>query len=154
MRKNSVPFALALQGIGFSVIVLLVFSDLVLRNGHEAIPSGLEFTSSTSGQQVLNPEEIPLDLERERLRFPRQLERKDPKNLSPSSSETVWSPEPMADELKLAGLRVQSIALTSVMSVNISTPLLNGPDSTEGMSIAGVGRSWLSGRSKSRSRRG
>ncbi len=152
MRDNPVPFALALQGLALSVVAFLVSPDLAKDTDFAARPSGGDLTQSA--QQIAVPMELPRDLEPERLQFPRLPERDDPGKPPQPASEIDAPPGPIVQGPKLASLRVHSVALASIMAINLSTPRLDGPDSTEGMSITGAGRSWLTGRSKSRVRQG
>ncbi len=140
--ESALPLTLALQGVALTLVAFFSFSEA--PSGDTRVGTGdLSARNTPAASELL----IPRDLARERLpvpkfpKFPKldepaQAPRPDPK--SPKA--------PIAAGDKLAALRVSSVALAGLVSMDSPTPIPDAPDAIGLHDIGGSsGRAWLGG---------
>ncbi len=147
-NTNAIPFGVALQAL--ALFVAAFFMGPGSATSPEATGAGGNRANTPGALTSLT--ELPRDLKREMLPVPRVPEREnenDPPQPTPADEggDSLKSEGP-----KLAALRTQSVALSGLVAIPISAPMLGVPDSLDGLSLAGG--AWLGGGSRSARRRG
>lgn len=141
---SALPFTLALQGVGLTLVALFSYSApprASARVGTGDLP--------TPKASIADELQIPRDLARERLPVP-----KFPKPEVPDRPDRNEAPKPdpekpkapLAAGEKLSALRVSSVALAGLVSMDSPVPIPDPPDVLGLHDIGGSsGRSWLGG---------
>lgn len=147
-NTNALPLGVALQALALFVAAFF------MGPGSAASPdaTGVGGNAANTPGALTSLTELPTDLKREMLPVPRVPEREN-RNEPPQPTPT----DDGADSLisvgpKLASLRTTSVALSGLVAIPISAPMLGVPDSLDGLSLAGG--AWLGGGSSSARRRG
>jgi len=138
---SALPLTIALQGVALTLIALFSYSTGprdAARVGTGDLPKP---DAAIAGEL-----QIPRDLARERLPLPKFPKLDDPgEDQAPKPSPD--SPKaPIAEGEKLKALRVSSVALAGLVTMDSPTPIPDAPDVLALHDIGGSsGRSWLVG---------
>ncbi len=138
---SALPLTTALQGLALTLLALFSYSVAprdTARVGTGDLPKPDPAISSDL--------QIPRDLARERLPLPKFPKLDDPgEDAAPTPSPD--SPKaPIAEGEKLAALRVSSVALAGLVTMDSPTPIPDAPDVIGLNDVGGSsGRSWLGG---------
>jgi hypothetical protein len=141
--KSALPFTLALQGLSFVLV------------GFFLVPGNAVDSTAGIGNGDLPPREgtlasdlrIPKDLERERLPVPKFPDLEEPpKDRAQKPREKAQDEAPIVEGPKLASLRVSSVQLAALVTIDAPVALPDAPDSLDPHEISGgSSRSWLGG---------
>lgn len=138
---SALPLALALQGVALTLLALFSLSPDAsesARVGTGDLP-GSDRTMATELQ-------IPRDLARERLPVPKFPKLDEPGENEAPEPDPGKEKAPIAPGEKLAALRVSSVALAGLVSMDSPTRIPDAPDVLGLHDIGGsFGRSWLGG---------
>lgn len=147
---NLVPLGVALQALTLFVATLFLAPD-VFRS-KDAVGVGGVSDSDTPSDVLTSISELPRDLQREQLPVGTLPERDKPDEPPQPKPDEGDDEVEATGESKLASLRTQTIAMSSLVPIAISAPMLGAPDSLDGLSLSDSG--WLGGRSSGRRGRG
>lgn len=145
---TALPLALALQGTAVTVLGMFLAAppsspDSGARAGSGDLPriDGAPLTQL----------EIPRDLRRERLPVPRLPDPNEPRK-EPAPKPNQKAPEaPLVTGASIEALRVESVALASLVRIDAPLALPNAPDHLDLHPISGgTSSSWLAGSGKNR----
>ena len=138
---SALPLTLALQGVALTLVALFSFSPAprdTARVGTGDLPNP---DASIAGEL-----QIPRDLARERLPVPKFPKLDDPGEEQAPKPNPDSPKAPIAEGEKLAALRVSSVALAGLVSMDSPTPIPDAPDVLGLHDLGGSsGRSWLGG---------
>ncbi len=144
---SALPLTIALQGVALTLTALFSFSTTPSSDGRVGTGDLAKPDQSLSGEL-----QIPRDLARERLPVPKFPNLDEPGKDQAPKPDPEGPRAPIAPGEKLAALRVSSVALAGLVSMDSPTPIPDAPDAIGLNDIGGnSGRSWLGGnRSTSR----
>jgi hypothetical protein len=146
--SSALPLTLAIQGTALTVLGMFLASPPSSEESAARAGSGdLPRIESPPVTEL----EIPRDLRRERLPVPRLPDPEEPRK-EPAPKPSDNAPEaPMVDGSAIAALRVESVALASLVAIDTPLSLPNAPDRLDLHAISGgTSRSWLAGSGKNR----
>jgi hypothetical protein len=139
---SALPLTLALQGVALALVAFISGSfppSDPARIGSGDLPK--------PDLQAVGELRIPRDLARERLpvpRFPEFPDLDEPERAPKAAPESPKAPIAAGD--RLAALRVSTVALAGLVSMDSPTPVPDAPDAIGLNEIGGSsGRSWLGG---------
>jgi hypothetical protein len=138
---SALPLTTALQGVALTLVALLSYSAAP-RDAAGVGTGDLPKPDAAIAGEL----QIPRDLARERLPLPKFPKLDDPgEDQAPKPSPD--SPKaPIAQGEKLKALRVSSVALAGLVTMDSPTPIPDAPDVIGLHDIGGSsGRSWLGG---------
>jgi hypothetical protein len=132
---------LALQGVALTLLAVLFSAD-TQRESARVGTGDLPRPDSAIAGEI----QIPRDLARERLPVPRFPELDEPDENRAPNPDADEPKAPIGAGEKLAALRVSSVALAGLVSMDSPTPIPDAPDVLGAHDISGSpGRSWLGG---------
>jgi hypothetical protein len=141
---SALPLTLAVQGTALTLLALFSLSDsrpAELRVGTGSLP--------TPDPSIAGEVQIPRDLARERLPVPRFPIPDNAGAIEAPKPDPEKPKAPIAAGDKLAALRVSSVALAGLVSMDSPTPVPGAPDAIGLNDIGGnSGRAWLGGNSR------
>jgi len=142
---NLVPIGVALQALVFFVAALFLAPDATLstRSGTGAGGDG-----DTPPEALTSLSELPRDLKREQLPVGRLPEREKPDAPPQPTPDEGPDKTDISEGPKLASLRTQSVAMSSLIPIAIAAPMLGVPDNLDGLSLSDSG--WLGNSTKGR----
>jgi hypothetical protein len=145
---SNLPLTLALQGTALTILGMFLAPPPSAEESAARAGSGdLPRIEGAPVSQI----EIPRDLRRERLPVPRLPDPDEPrKEPAPKPSESA--PEaPLVEGSAIEALRVESVALASLVAIDTPLSLPNAPDQLDLHEISGgSANSWLAGGGKNR----
>jgi hypothetical protein len=138
---SPLPLTLALQGVAFTLIALFSFSGA--PPGSDRVGSGDLAKPDTPAAAEI---QIPRDLARERLPVPKFPQLEKPGEEQAPVPDSTGPKAPIVAGEKLAALRVSSVALAGLVTMDSPTPIPDAPDVLGLHEFGGrSGRSWLGG---------
>jgi hypothetical protein len=151
LRRNldvsALPLTLALQGVALALVAF--FSGSAPPSDPARIGSG---DLPKPDLQAMGELRIPRDLARERLpvpKFPEFPDLDEPERAPKAAPESPKAPIAAGD--KLAALRVSTVALAGLVSMDSPAPIPDAPDAIGLSDLGGSsGRSWLGGDRRTR----
>ncbi len=144
---SALPLTIALQGVALTLTALFSFSPAPSSDARVGTGDLSKADRSLSGEL-----QIPRDLARERLPVPKFPKLDEPGRDQAPKPDPESPKAPIAHGEKLAALRVSSVTLAGLVSMDSPTPIPDAPDAIGLSDLGGnSGRSWLGGnRSTSR----
>jgi len=138
---SALPLTLALQGVAFTLVALFSFTPAPRDTGRVGTGDLPKPDLSVAGEI-----QIPRDLARERLPMPKFPNLENPGAAQAPKPNPDSPKAPIAQGEKLTALRVSSVALAGLVSMDSPTPVPDAPDVLGLHDIGGSsGRSWLGG---------
>jgi len=138
---SPLPLTLALQSVAFTLVAFFSFSTAPRESARIGAGDLPRPDGSIAGEL-----QIPRDLARERLPVPKFPELENPGEERAPKANPDSPKAPIAEGDKLAALRVSSVALAGLVSMDSPTPIPDAPDVLGLNDIGGSsGRSWLGG---------
>jgi hypothetical protein len=132
---------LALQGVALTLLVVFSSSDAP-REAADVGAGDLPRPDSSIAAEI----QIPRDLARERLPVPKFPELDEPEENRGPKADPDEPKAPIVAGDRLAALRVSSVTLAGLVSLDSPTPIPDAPDVLRVHEIGGSpGRSWLGG---------
>jgi hypothetical protein len=137
---------LALQGTALSILAMFLASPPTSEESSVRAGSG-DFPRIESAP--VSQLEIPRDLRRERLPVPRVPDPDEPRK-EPAPKPSEDAPDaPIVEGSSIDALRVESVALASLVAIDAPLSLPNAPDQLDLHEISGgSANSWLAGSRK------
>jgi hypothetical protein len=138
---SALPLTTAIQGLALTLVAL--FSYSVAPRDAARVATG---ELPKPGPAISGDLQIPRDLAREQLPLPKFPKLDAPgEDAAPTPSPEVPK-APIAEGEKLAALRVSSVALAGLVTMDSPTPIPDAPDVIGLHDMGGSsGRSWLGG---------
>jgi hypothetical protein len=143
LRSNALPLTVALQGLSFGLLGFFFAAPPSSDDASRVASGDLARVDS----RVLTDLQIPRDLERRRLPVPRLPDPEEPNRERTPKPRPDAPDAPMEEGSRLASLRVESVTLAALVSVDAPAAIPDAPDSLSPHELSGGRvRSWLGGR--------